>query len=73
MKTIILLAVFSFVLLLFLPGCSNQTIYVPNGQAVRLRGTIKNAPVWVKTEKGDVVSGVMNLPEGWYCLPDSDK
>jgi len=73
MKKIILFVVFLYVLLLFLSGCSNQTIYVPNGQAVRLRAPIKNAPVWVKTEKGDVVSGVMNLPEGWYCLSASDK
>jgi len=57
-------------------GCSNpyiRTIYVPHGQAVRLRQRVKKAKVWVKTEKGEIVPGKMDLPEGWFCLPKDKK
>ena len=53
-----------------LTGCKYvQTVYVPHGQAVRLRETKKQVKVWVKTETGEIVPGKMDLPEGWYCLP----
>lgn len=55
-----------------LSGCVNpyiRTVYVPHGQAVRLRQTVKNVKVWVKTKQGEIVPGKMDLPEGWYCLP----
>lgn len=51
----------------FLSGCI-KTVYVPYGQAVRLRETIKNAKVWVVTEDGERVPGKMPLYEGWYVL-----
>ena len=57
-------------LLVMLTGCKYvQTVYVPHGQAVRLRERIKNVKVWVKTETGEIVPGKMDLPEGWFCLP----
>lgn len=59
----------------FLTGCAGlyTTVYVPHGDAVRLRETVKNVKVWVKTKDGDIVPGKMNLPEGWYCLPLEDE
>ena len=59
----------SILLLLALAGCT-QTIYVPSGEPVRLRETIKAAKVWVMDKNGKPLAGVMDLPEGWYCLPD---
>ena len=53
-----------------LAGCFVRTIYVPDGKAVRLRQTIRNAKVWVMDANGKPVPGTMDLPEGWYCLPD---
>jgi hypothetical protein len=56
---------------MMLAGCvctTPRTIYVPDGTPVRLRETVHNAKVWVKDANGDVVPGVMDLPDGWYCL-----
>ena len=50
-------------------GCT-RTIYVPHGEPVRLRETVKDVKVWVKGPDGKPVTGKMNLPEGWYALPD---
>jgi hypothetical protein len=50
-----------------------KTVYVPHGDAVRLRETVKGVKVWVKTKDGDIVPGEMDLPEGWYCLPLEDE
>lgn len=52
-----------------LTGCV-RTIYVPDGTPVRLRETVKDAKVWVKDAAGQAVEGRMDLPEGWYALPD---
>jgi len=49
-------------------GCA-RTIYVPHGEPVRLRETVKGAKVWVMGADGKPVAGVMDLPEGWYALP----
>jgi hypothetical protein len=54
--------------LLCLTGCGARTIYVPDGEPVRLRETIKGAKVWVLGSDGQPVAGSMDLPEGWYCL-----
>jgi len=54
---------------LFLASCVNKVVYVPHGDAVKLRETIKKAKVWVKTREGEIVPGTMDLPNGWYCLP----
>jgi ABC-type Fe3+ transport system permease subunit len=60
------------VVLLALPGCGTRTIYVQSGEPVRLRETIRSAKVWVLDQNGKPVAGVMDLPEGWYCLPVPD-
>ena len=57
-------------ILALLPGCGTRTIYVANGEPVRLRETIRNAKVWVLDVDGKPVAGRMDLPEGWYCLDD---
>jgi hypothetical protein len=54
---------------LLLPGCATRTIYVRAGEPVRLRETVKSAKVWVLDTEGKPTPGVMDLPEGWYCLP----
>lgn len=55
---------------LLLGGCWTRTIYVPHGEPVRLRQTIRGARVWVLDADGKPVAGKMDLPEGWYALPD---
>ena len=55
--------------LLALPGCGARTIYVSSGEPVRLRETVHSAKVWVLDADGKPTPGVMDLPEGWYCLP----
>lgn len=60
-------------LLAFVGGCgTTRTIYVPAGEPVRLRETVRAARVWVADARGEWVEGVMDLPEGWYCLPDRE-
>ena len=54
--------------MLLLGGCGTRTIYVPHGEPVRLRETIRGAKVWVKDQNGQAVAGKMDLPEGWYAL-----
>ena len=55
-----------------LTGCV-RTIYVPHGTPVRLRETVKDTKVWVKDGDGQSVEGRMDLPEGWYALPDCSE
>ena len=55
-----------------LTGCM-RTVYVPHGTPVRLRETVRDAKVWVKDADGQAVEGRMDLPEGWYALPDDGK
>jgi len=61
------------ILAVFLAACSIRTVYVPQGDAVKLRETVKNVKVWVKTKNDDIVAGKMDLPEGWFCLPLDDE
>lgn len=51
-------------------GCATRTIYVPDGIPVRLRETVRNAKVWVLDSNSQPVAGQMDLPDGWYVLPD---
>ncbi len=55
-------------------GCSAQvrTIYIPDGQPVRLRQRIVNAQIWALDKDGTPTPGTMDLPEGWYALPMPD-
>jgi hypothetical protein len=63
--------------ILVIVGCgtfmTNRTVLVPHGDAVRLRETVKNVKVWIKSADGEIVAGTMDLPEGWYCLPLEDE
>ena len=61
--------------MLLFSGCGARTIYVPEGEPVRLRETIRGAKVWVKDQNGNTVAGRVDLLEGWYCLalPDEDQ
>ena len=54
-------------------SCSIRTVYVPEGDAVKLRQDVKNVKVWVKTKNDDIVAGKMDLYEGWFCLPLDDE
>lgn len=61
-------------LTVMLIGCAGgapftRTIYVEHGTPVRLRATIRNVPVWIKDKNSEPVPGIMDLPEGWFCLP----
>ena len=58
------------VILLSVGGCGTHSIYVPNGEPVRLREDLDNVKVWVMTEDGPKAAE-MDLPNGWYCLPDT--
>ena len=53
-----------------LSGCATRTVLVPPGEPVRLRETIRSAKVWVADKDGREIPGVVDLPEGWYALPD---
>ena len=57
--------------LALLSGCT-RTVYVPDGTPVRLAETVKRVKVWVMVD-GKPVRSVMDLPEGWYCLPVEEK
>lgn len=53
-----------------LSGCGTRTVLVQPGEPVRLRQPIKKAKVWVADQKGKEIPGEVDLPEGWYALPD---
>ena len=55
--------------MLFITGCGSKTVYIPEGEPVRLRETIRNAKVWVADANGKPTAGKMDLPAGWFCLP----
>lgn len=56
------------ILLAMTTGGCTRTVYIPSGEPVRLRETIRNAKVWVLDKDGKPVPGEMDLPEGWYCV-----
>ena len=56
--------------LVCLSGCAKHAILIPSGEPVRLRETVKAAKVWVRDKDGVDTPTEMDLPEGWYCLPD---
>jgi hypothetical protein len=58
----------------FLTGCvSTKTVYISDGEPVRIRETIKNAKVWTLDADGKPVAGRMDIPAGWYALPFTDE
>ena len=61
-------------LVLVFVGCGSvRTIYVPEGEPVRLRETVKDVDVWVADKDGNPTPGKMDLLEGWYCLSLDDN
>lgn len=52
-----------------LSGCT-RTVLVPPGEPVRLRKPIPKAKVWIADKEGKEIPGEVELPEGWYALPD---
>ena len=55
------------IFLLFLAGCATtDVVYVPPGDAVKLRETIKGVKVWIKTTDKIVLPGKTDLYEGWF-------
>ena len=55
----------------FVTGCGKtRTVLVPYGEPVRLREPVKKAKVWVADKDGTEVKGEVDLPEGWYALPE---
>ena len=60
---------------LLFAGCSttNRTVYVPDGEPVKLAADIPNADVWVLDKSGTPVRGRVTLHEGWFCAPVPGK
>jgi len=55
------------IIVFFLIGCATtDVVYVPPGDAVKLRETVKNVKVWVKTTDKIVLPGTTDLYEGWF-------
>jgi len=54
-----------------LVGCGTRTLYIPDGQPVRLRESLKGVKIWVKDAEGNTVATFMDVPEGWFLLPDT--
>ncbi|MDD4061993.1 MAG: hypothetical protein PHW08_15005 [Kiritimatiellae bacterium] len=52
-------------------GCTQyRTVYIPPGEPVRLREPLKDVKIWTKDKDGNNIPGKVDIPEGWYCLPD---
>jgi hypothetical protein len=51
-----------------LHGCGVRTVYVPAGEPIRLRQSVKACKVWVADKDGKEVPSTLDLPEGWYAL-----
>jgi hypothetical protein len=66
-KTALVAEIFALVCL---NGCGSHVVMIPPGEPVRLRETIRGAKVWVADKDAREVPAVVDLPEGWYALPD---
>jgi hypothetical protein len=52
-----------------LHGCGVRTVYVPAGEPVRLRQSIKGCKVWVPDKTGTTeLPSTLDIPEGWWAL-----
>ena len=51
-----------------LHGCGVRTVYVPAGEPIRLRQSVKACKVWVADKDGKELPSTLDLPEGWYAL-----
>jgi len=57
----------------FSSACGTRAIVIPPGEPVRLRQTVKRVKVWAADAKGKEIPAVVDLPEGWWALPDPGK
>ena len=55
----------------WLAGCASRSVIVPAGEPVRIRETLRSVKVWVADARGDEVEAVVDIPAGWYALPDT--
>jgi hypothetical protein len=60
------------VLAAWMAGCTTPAVYVPAGEPVRIAVTIKRATVEVMLPTGQTSRRTMDIPAGWYALPDPD-
>jgi hypothetical protein len=60
------------VLAAWMAGCTSPAVYVPAGEPVRIAKTIKLASVEVMLPTGQTSRRTMDIPAGWYALPDPD-
>lgn len=51
-------------------GCGRKVVLVPPGEPVRLRQPVKKVKIWAADKDGFEIPGEVDLPEGWYALPD---
>lgn len=59
-----LIAAFTVFLII---GCATtDVVYVPPGDAVKLRETVKGVKVWIKTTEKITLPGKTDLMNGWY-------
>ena len=56
-------------------GCTQQyrTVYIPSGEPVRLREPLKDVKIWTKDKDGNNIPGKVDIPEGYYVLPDDEE
>jgi len=59
--------------LVVLSGCYSPAVYVPCGEPVRIAKTIKKAKVEIILPGGNTAKRVMDIPAGWYALPDESS
>ena len=60
--------------MMLLIGCvQTRVVYVPHGTPVRLRESVKKVKIWVFDANGFLIPAEIDLPEGWWVLPDQKK
>ena len=64
------LAIVWLTLIFFFAGCGDRVVYVPYGEPTQLAETVRKVQVWTVDADGKPIRGKMDLPEGWYALPD---
>lgn len=64
----------SLLLCVGIGGCAlfTRTVYIKDGDPVRLREDVKGVKVWTMTKDGPVASS-LDLEEGWYVLSMPDE
>lgn len=63
--------IYAIIFLILFSGCAlfnprTDVVYVPEGDLVKLRETVKDVKVWIKTAENIKLPGHTDLLEGWY-------